>query len=51
MYYKGYQIENDRDHVVVTAIDSVDQYQWTEDTVHDAMQAIDEELEAYGLNN
>lgn len=51
MYYKGYQIIKDMDHVVVIALDSVCQYQWTEDTVHDAMLAIDEELESYGLNN
>lgn len=51
MYYKRYQIIKDRDHVVVIALDSDDKYQWTEDTVHDAMMAIDEELESYGLNN
>ena len=41
MMYKGYEITYERDHVVVHDI-TENNASWTEDTVHDAMLAIDE---------
>lgn len=43
MMYKGFTISYERDHVVVHDVTD-DDASWTEDTVHDAMLAIDELL-------
>lgn len=40
MYYKGYMIEHDGDHYRVIAPDGTE---WTEDTVRDAKDTIDED--------
>jgi len=40
MFYKGYTIEHDRDHYKVIGPDGSE---WTEDTVEDAKETIDEE--------
>ncbi len=45
MIYRGYKIRREYDHVVVIALNSVDDYSWTEDTVDDAIETIDEELD------
>lgn len=45
MIYRGYKITREYDHVVVIALNSVDDYSWTEDNVDDAIEAIDEELD------
>ena len=40
--HRGYIIKHDRDHYIVEAPDGSS---WTEDTVRDAIRAIDEELD------
>ena len=45
MIYRGYKIVREYDHVVVIALNSVDDYSWTEDNVDDAIETIDEELD------
>lgn len=49
MIYRGFKITREYDHVVVTDLNSVDDYSWTEDNVDDAIEAIDEELD--GVEN
>lgn len=41
MNYKGFKIEHDGDHYKVTGPNGEE---WTEDTVRDAKEAIDEEI-------
>ena len=45
MIYRGYKITREYDNVVVTDLNSVDAYSWTDDTVDSAIETIDEELD------
>lgn len=45
MIYRGFKISKEYNHVVVIALNSIDEYSWTEDTVDDAINTIDEELD------
>jgi len=50
MNYKGYSIDRDREHYLVTGSEGM----WTEDTVQDAKESIDQmevSDEAYHIEN